>query len=410
MNYWLMHKNDRIAHLELDDKNGEVVAFKTIIKEKIPAYADSVKAMREWWQMRAVPKSRNMLLRLLLKRGIASPSLPMVRNLALSLSDCYWAKPEGSSLKWADVNFFDNGFKKFSISSVISEQIADDAKNIENSSNLTPYYSLNGQMPKYWEIQNGKRILVKQADDMMSRHQCMNELFGMILHEKLNMFTCAEYSLTFNDEHIISGVASPCFCNGGLEYIPMVSLLPESQIIAYNGNSLREKLLNSLENAGMNRTECDKFISYLHLTDFIISNVDRHLNNFGIMRDPDTLKAVGFAPIFDNGNSMLYNDVEDYYSISFKTLKTKSYGIYSTDEKMLRGCKTGYDMINLSLLPTAHDVYEKYKTNLFRYATQNAMFVAKAYDYKIKVLEMVRDGIPLHDIISMKVSVPEWMP
>ena len=38
-----------------------------------------------------------------------------------------------------------------------------------------------------------------------------------------------------------------------------------------------------------------------------MTNTDRHMNNIAVMRDPDTLELLGFAPIYDSGNSMFYN-------------------------------------------------------------------------------------------------------
>ena len=43
--------------------------------------------------------------------------------------------------------------------------------------------------------------------------------------------------------------------------------------------------------------------------DYLIMNEDRHLNNFGIIRDVNTLKWLDVAPIFDNGQSL---NVQDY--------------------------------------------------------------------------------------------------
>lgn len=43
--------------------------------------------------------------------------------------------------------------------------------------------------------------------------------------------------------------------------------------------------------------------------DFIMVNVDRHYNNFGLVRDANTLKWLSIAPIFDSGNSMWYTDL-----------------------------------------------------------------------------------------------------
>ena len=42
----------------------------------------------------------------------------------------------------------------------------------------------------------------------------------------------------------------------------------------------------------------------MFILDFLIMNEDRHLNNFGVIRDVNTLKWLDVAPIFDNGQSL----------------------------------------------------------------------------------------------------------
>lgn len=41
--------------------------------------------------------------------------------------------------------------------------------------------------------------------------------------------------------------------------------------------------------------------------DYLIANEDRHLNNFGLLRNPETLEWIGMAPIFDSGSSLGYD-------------------------------------------------------------------------------------------------------
>jgi len=43
------------------------------------------------------------------------------------------------------------------------------------------------------------------------------------------------------------------------------------------------------------------------VADFLIMNYDRHLTNFGAVRNADTLEWLGLAPLFDNGTSLWYN-------------------------------------------------------------------------------------------------------
>ena len=51
----------------------------------------------------------------------------------------------------------------------------------------------------------------------------------------------------------------------------------------------------------------------MYILDFLIMNEDRHLNNFGIIRNVNTLEWIDIAPIFDNGQSLnipYYNEDE----------------------------------------------------------------------------------------------------
>ena len=51
----------------------------------------------------------------------------------------------------------------------------------------------------------------------------------------------------------------------------------------------------------------------MFILDYLILNEDRHLNNFGIIRDVNNLKWIDVAPLFDNGQSLNildYNDEE----------------------------------------------------------------------------------------------------
>ena len=45
--------------------------------------------------------------------------------------------------------------------------------------------------------------------------------------------------------------------------------------------------------------------------DYLIMNVDRHLNNLGIIRNVNTLKWISAAPIFDSGEAMNIDMLDD---------------------------------------------------------------------------------------------------
>lgn len=50
------------------------------------------------------------------------------------------------------------------------------------------------------------------------------------------------------------------------------------------------------------------------------------MNNISVMRNPDTLQILGFAPIYDSGNSMFYNvSYEKLQSIHLEDIRTHSF-------------------------------------------------------------------------------------
>jgi len=66
--------------------------------------------LKEWWDHRCIPESREHMDAKLRELGVERPSLIPFRNLGFSLSDQYWVCPEGETLRWEDLNYFDNPF------------------------------------------------------------------------------------------------------------------------------------------------------------------------------------------------------------------------------------------------------------------------------------------------------------
>jgi hypothetical protein len=55
--------------------------------------------------------------------------------------------------------------------------------------------------------------------------------------------------------------------------------------------------------------EARKSVEEMLVADFLIANQDRHTLNFGALRNADSLKFEGMAPIFDSGSSLSHDSV-----------------------------------------------------------------------------------------------------
>lgn len=84
---------------------------------------------------------------------------------------------------------------------------------------------------------------------------------------------------------------------------------------------------------------------YFYFLDFITGNIDRHFNNFGVLRNSDTLEFIDVAPLFDTGSSLGSNKAAPFFHID------KNDEIYSfeTDEfTQFHLVKNKYDLSALN--------------------------------------------------------------
>lgn len=303
LRYTLMHKNIAVADIDIDETLGGISKIRGIIsKEHLPVGVVPMQrqnetidrfAFNQWWTGRSIPTSRMGLSDMLDTLGIASSNLLLTKCLGLSLSDHYWIRPYESNMLWEDVNFFDNDF---------SDDIGDIlfGTNVKNSGFdlSSPDNTSDGNLKKRWKIIDGKRCLLKSGSNPYSQ-QTFNEVIASKIMERLGI-DHVPYSVTWiNDEPY-----SVCedFVTKDTELISAWRVLQlrtkanhESEYLHYV-NICRELGIDIV-------SSLDKMI----VLDYIIANEDRHFNNFGLLRDANTLEWIGAAPIFDSGTSLWYD-------------------------------------------------------------------------------------------------------
>ncbi len=303
LRYTLMHKNIAVADIDIDEILGGISKIRGIIsKEHLPVGVVPMQcqnetidrfAFNQWWTGRSIPASRMGLSDMLDTLGIASSNLLLTKCLGLSLSDHYWIRPYESNMLWEDVNFFDNDF---------SEDIGDllFGTNGKNSGFdlSSPDNTSDGNLKKRWKIIDGKRCLLKSGSNPYSQ-QTFNEVIASKIMERFGI-DHVPYSVTWiNDEPY-----SVCedFVTKDTELISAWRVLQlrtkanhESEYLHYV-NICRELGIDIV-------SSLDKMI----VLDYIIANEDRHFNNFGLLRDANTIEWIGAAPIFDSGTSLWYD-------------------------------------------------------------------------------------------------------
>ena len=167
-------------------------------------------------------------------------------------------------------------------------------------------------LPVYGEMyisHNYRIVLCHQGhlDMEYDSQQAVNEVFATLLHSRQpNAPEYVSYK-AMPDPHQKRFLLSLCetFVEPGLEFLPAYEI---GTVQGFRELSDYDKYIKAWAECGMDETQVREFLDYQTITDFIISNVDRHLANFGALRRADTLEFVKPAPIYDSGNSMFFSE------------------------------------------------------------------------------------------------------
>ena len=296
LSFDLLHRDDVVVGIVIDEDDGRIVeAMEPERMDLMPVGTvvnGTVRSdrLKSWWLSRSIPATRTGVQHLLhaLDLDYTVPLLP--RSMGLSLTDHYWIRPSGSETCWRDLNFFANGF---------SDDIGDLLFGREVSTGVfdpvSPDNTSDGMLMKRWNFIDGRRCLIKTGE-LQYRQEAYNERAACILAERMGI-PHVEYDVIEYDGVVCS------ICDGFID--EDTELVSAHQISRSEIHEPGVPLYDHLVSCCLHhRLDAVPFLDRMMVFDYLIGNTDRHLNNFGVIRDSHTLEWRGFAPLFDNGTSM----------------------------------------------------------------------------------------------------------
>lgn len=401
LKYTLMHKNVAVADIEIDEALGGVTKIRNITaKEHLPVGTIRIQrddevvdryAFNQWWTGRSIPASRMGVSDALETLGIYNTKLLITKCLGLSLSDHYWIKPYNKNIVWEDVNFFDNDF---------SDDIGDvlfgmNGKNADIDF-VSPDNTSDGNLQKRWKIIDGKRCLLKSGSTPF-RQQPFNEAIATLIMNKLGI-EHVPYTIIWIDNKPYSVCED--FVTKDTELISAWRVLQLRQKENHESSYLH--YVNICKELGIDIAPAlDRMI----VLDYIIANEDRHFNNFGLLRDANTLEWIGAAPIFDSGTSLWY-DISargiSTYDIPCKPFKKK----HSEQLRMV----SSFDWLDISKLNGIEDEILNIlcEDNAVQYVeAERAKAIAAEVRKRIDTLEIIAASHDSYDVSSNGDEVEE---
>ncbi len=373
--YSLMHKNDKCGTILFDENIGRITEYHDDRNGLSPYLGNcDIKKIQKWWEMRAVPASRATMQQVINNANCLNTEVYLAKNLGLSMTDTYWIKPSGIDLSFDNVKFAN-------LAAYSHGKIP-----YHNATSYDPNASLGGQMEKYWDLMHKTPILVKESYKYYGQ-QSINEVFASIVHSRQpSNVEFVRYTAEMTEDRGVQ-CKCPAFTSENIELLSAYEMVESRKI--QNSQALYDEYINICVESGIDYNQIQEFMDYQTMTDFLITNTDEHLLNFGVLRDPNTMKLIGPAPIFDSGNSMFYSDGRKTPYTRAGILDIPITSFYKREEKLLGKVKNK-TAVDLNSIPSAGEVKELYANAGI--PEEKADVISKNYDTKAKMLSEFQRG------------------
>ena len=307
MRYTLMNAEHEVIDFDIDLDNRMI---KDIGEVKEPQYApvyfngsDDIKhSLYILLSSRTLSGSRRDTADIIKALSLSNELELSVYSLGLSLTDCYWYKPEGASLDWRKVNCFERDYD----TSMGEAILRCDYDALKKADPLAPDLTLGGISKKAWINPDGVPMLLK-AEAGEARIVEQAELLSSRLTERL-----LDEKDYISYRHIDFEGESYLACRGMIknyeEFIPAAHILEmidlPNDCYSFKAISKEKKHLNTLTEA-LEKMGLENITAYYAklgaVFDLTLAG-DSHSDNFGFIRDLKTLKLRP-APLFDRGRS-----------------------------------------------------------------------------------------------------------
>ena len=364
-----MNKNQKIMSIEYNSYNviSKIYEIYNIEYAPLAVFNASknrssslTKTVNDWFRGRGIPSWRKDLEKLLDKLGVSSSDELLNKYYGLSLSDQYWLKGVNSAVKYEDINFFTNDFEYEAYLDASLDSSSKSIVSLDKNIFKSPNNTTDGMLQKGWIIESGKRVLVK-GTYTSNKEEPINEYLASQICKRLGFDYC-NYEVEWSDK---TKLISKCndFINENEELISAYDIYNCEK--KPNNISDYEFYIQILEKH--NVPNARENMENLFILDYLMLNNDRHLKNFGIIRNVNTLKWEKVAPIFDTGESMQCDKYTD--EINFSSGKGKFFSNTDKDyEDILKIIGKNILRVDLSKLKGICDDYrlilEKYQDKL----------------------------------------------
>lgn len=362
--YFLMNKNRKIALISMDNVNQHVLNIKEILFEQyapLECFKQGIltsEAITSWFKGRGIPSWRDGLDDFLDSLGIDNKDMLLNRAFGLSLSDQYWLNPVNMLMDWKDINFFDNNFNsKDYVAANFENRLLD----FDHIDFFSPNNTSDGMLRKAWIVgEDNERYMLKGS----YRHQGLepfNEVLASMVAEVLGL-SHVNYTLDIISNTVVS--KCKCFVDNNTELLSAYAITKYYDIDLHDSyEKVCQSYIEILKEHGLINIEAELWKMFV--LDYLIVNEDRHLGNFGVLRDVESLEWISIAPNFDSGQAMFSK--KEIYEMNFNHGVGSFFNKKDLDFELILNKIMAFDHLDSIDFSELYEVAERWRMLLNEY-------------------------------------------
>ena len=273
LNGILMSKNRPIARIE----DGIITERDP---QRLPLYLLKTGDVTGWLESRAIDSHRtnSRLLKKALRLSASDDMEAVLRVHGATITDTYWLQAEGETLSYEQIRFTENLFDQLALRG------DPDSFNLLSPDSRTPELTNTGSFEKCWRQQDGSWYMLKSGNEL----ERFSELFICAFGKRLGL-DMAEYEA--DGDYIRSKDFTQ---NASVNYEPASGIVLDNEEYAFNFRELGK----------FSERAAQQYVGMVYL-DSLCFNMDRHTQNYGILRDVESGRVISLAPLFDHNIALI---------------------------------------------------------------------------------------------------------
>ncbi|MDR1158074.1 MAG: hypothetical protein LBK75_07170 [Oscillospiraceae bacterium] len=250
-----------------------------LLSSRLPLFLRRTGDARAWLESRAVDghRTNSRLLKRALRLAHKDDLTAVLAVNAATITDNYWVRPLfDDSLRYEDIRFKMNLFDELALTG--------DVNAFDQPPDRTPELTNTGSFEKCWRLMDGTWWMFKAG----KQEELFSELLACRLGTLLG-FPMAEYEPTGDF------IRSRDFTdNARVDFEPARGIIEDESDYVKIYEAFR----------AVSETVASQYVPMCYF-DGLIFNMDRHENNFGVLRDSDTGEVLSLAPFYDHNIALV---------------------------------------------------------------------------------------------------------